>query len=435
MTGKNSLSRRLFRTMLLIGIVNVVITLIATEFVYEDIEETSLTIGLADERAYFEKRIVGDEVASWTSALLTAFFVPDGKENVELPHMFRGRPVPYAAEVDLEEETYLLSIARTESVPGVLYLAQDITVLENREDSFQEVGFIMFAVGMLAISLVLARLGSARIIRPLQNLSSQIRKIRPDSSFKRIPAHYADVELNEIARVLNDLLAALDTYVRREKALVSLASHELRTPIAVISGALDVIDQRSPEDPTNRKTLDRIRQATDKMQADVDALLKLAHRSSDRDKTERVDLARCAHRVVAELENSAPEYAGRVKQTAPKGAVILSSDQTLVHMLMRNLIQNALRHTRDFVYVEINSDRLSISDAGEGLPSHIRARLDGSADDKSVPEDGLGLFIVRLICERLAWRLQVGQSSHAGTHIDIVFNQELNNPSAQSDQE
>lgn len=435
MTRKGSLSKRLFRTMLLIGIVNVVITLVATEFIYEDIEETSLTIGLADERAYFEQRLVGNEVTSWRSALLTAFFVPAGKEDVELPHMFRGKPVPYAAEVDLKDETYLLSIAPTEQVPGVLYLAQDITVLENREDSFQEFGFIMFAVGILAISLILARLGAARIIRPLQSLSSQIRKIRPDSSFKRIPAHYEDEELNEIAGVLNDLLKALDTYVRREKALVSLASHELRTPIAVISGALDVIDQRSPTDPTNRKTLDRIRQATDKMQADVDALLKLAHRSSEQDRTERVDLARCAHRVVAELESSAPEYVGRVKQTAPGDTAILSSDQTLVHMLMRNLIQNALRHTRDFVYIDIHGDRLSISDAGEGLPSHVRARLDGSADDKSVPEDGLGLFIVRLICERLAWTLQVRQSSHGGTHIDIVFRQEQNHPSVQPEQE
>lgn len=435
MTRKGSLSGRLFRTMLLIGIINAAITLVATELIYEDIEETSLTIGLADERAYFEKRIVGGEVASWSSALLTAFFVPKGEENVELPHMFRGRPVPYAAEVDLQDETYLLSIAQTESVPGVLYLAQDITILESREDRFQEVGFMMFVAGMLAISLVIARLGSTRIIRPLQNLSNQIRKIQPDSSFTRIPVHYADVELNEIARVLNDLLAALDTYVRREKALVSLASHELRTPIAVISGALDVIDQRSPEDPTNRKTLDRIRQATDKMQADVDALLKLAHRSSKQDKAGKVDLAQCVRRVVTELENSAPAYAGRVKQTVPRDPVILSADQTLIHMLIRNLIQNALRHTRDFVYVSISDDRFSISDAGEGLPTHIRARLSGSADDKSVPEDGLGLFIVRLICERLAWRLQVSQSSHSGTHIDIVFHQEVDNPSEQPDQE
>ncbi|MDF0752003.1 HAMP domain-containing histidine kinase [Marinobacter sp. 71-i] len=435
MTRKGSLSGRLFRTMLLIGIINAAITMVATELIYEDIEETSLTIGLADERAYFEERIAGDEVASWSSALLTAFFVPEGEENVELPHMFRGRPVPYAAEVDLEDETYLLSIAPTESVPGVLYLAQDISILENREDWFQEVGFVVFVVGMLAISLIIARLGSTRIIRPLQNLSSQIRKIQPDSSFKRIPAHYADEELNEIARVLNDLLKALDTYVRREKALVSLASHELRTPIAVISGALDVIDQRSPADPTNRKTLDRIRQATDKMQADVDALLKLAHRASGHDKADVVDLEVCARRVVTELENSAPQYVGRVKQAVTRHPATIEADQTLVHMLMRNLVQNALRHTQGLVYIGIEDDRLSISDAGEGLPSHVRARLDGNNDEQSVPADGLGLFIVRLICERLKWRLHVSHSGNKGTNIQIVFHQESTDPSAQAEQE
>lgn len=407
--------------MLLIGIVNVVITLVATEFIYDDIEETSLTIGLAKERAHFEKRLAGQEVSSWRSAQLTAFFVPEGEQNVELPQMFRGRPVPYSAEVDLEEETYLLSIASTRQAPGVLYLAQNITVLENRQDRFQEVGFFMFAVSMLAISLVLARLGSTRIIRPLQSLSGQIRKVRPDSSFKPIPANYADIELNEIARVLNDLLAALDAYVKREKALISLASHELRTPIAVISGALDVIDQRRPGDTTNRRTLDRIRQAADKMQADVDTLLALAHHSTGRDQSKAIDLEQCAQRVVTELENSDAAYVNRVKQARSDSPTTLLADQTLVHMLMRNLLQNALRHTRGLVYVSIENDRLSISDDGHGLPSHIRERLSSGEEDKSVPEDGLGLFIVRLICERLAWRLRVRQSDDSGTRIDIVF--------------
>jgi len=434
-TLKKSLSSRLFRTMLLIGIVNALITLVATELIYEDIEETNLTIGLAEERSYFEERIAGNEITAWRSALLTALFVPEGEEDVELPPVFRGRPVPFAAEVDLEEETYLLSIAPTKSVPGVLYLAQDITVLESREDSFQEIGFMMFIVGMLAISLIIARLGSARIIRPLQNLSSQIRRIQPDSSFKRIPPHYADEELNEIARVLNDLLKALDTYIRREKALVSLASHELRTPIAVISGALDVIDQRNPDDPTNRKTLHRIRQATGKMQTDVDALLKLAHRSSGQDRTDVVDLVLCARRVTKELESSTPEYDGRVSQMITGKAVTIESDQTLVHMLLRNLVQNALRHTRGPVYIGIDNDRISITDTGDGLPSHIQAKLDSNAEELTVPEEGLGLFIVRLICERLNWRTRVTRSGDTGTRIDILFNQQPNDQSANADQE
>ncbi|MCL7944219.1 HAMP domain-containing sensor histidine kinase [Marinobacter sp. ATCH36] len=421
MSRKSSLSRRLFRAMLLIGVINVAITLFVSEIIYEDLEEASLNIGLAAERAYFEERIAGDQVSSWTSALVIVLFVPEAATDVEIPSLFRGRPIPYADEVDIEDKTYLISIARTESAPGVLYLAQDITLLERQEESFQQVTFILFALSMLAISLALAKLGSARIIRPLQTLSEQIKTIRPDSSLKRIPAQYADEELNEIARVLNEMLKELDTYVRREKALVSLASHELRTPIAVISGALDVIDQRAPDNPANRRTLDRIRQATDKMHADVDALLKLAHRSSGQDKPGVVDLGLCVHRVKQELENSTPEYAGRVEHTVTREPATIEADQTLVHMLLRNLVQNALRHTRGCVYVSIDNDRLSVSDTGEGLPSHVRAKLDSDADELTVPEEGLGLFIVRLICERLNWQTRVQRSGATGTQIDILF--------------
>lgn len=421
--------------MVLIGVVNVAITLFVTDIIYEDIEEANLNIGLAAERAYFEERIAGEELNSWRSALVTVLFVPEDATNVKLPALFHGRPIPYADEVEIGDKTYVISIAPTESVSGVLYLAQDITLLEDQEKSFQEVTFIIFALSMLAVSLILAKLGSARIIRPLHSLSSRIKAIRPDSSFKRVPAHYADEELNEIAGVLNNLLKELDTYVRREKALVSLASHELRTPIAVISGALDVIEQRDPDDSINQKTLGRIRQATNKMQADVDALLKLAHLSSGEDNTEVIDLAFSARRVTKELESSTPEYEGRVRQAVARAPATIEADQTLVHMLLRNLVQNALRHTSGAVHIGIDDDRISISDTGEGLPSHIQAKLDSDSEELTVPNEGLGLFIVRLICERLNWQIRVTRSAINGTRIDILFHQHPNDQSANADQE
>jgi signal transduction histidine kinase len=417
---KASLARRLFRTLVIIGFANVAITMIASEFIYEDMEEANLSIQLAQERVYFEQQIRGSLVQQWRSALLTALFVPDGT-STDLPHMLRGREPPFAAEVDLGDTTYLISIERTRQPAGVLYLAQDISVLEDREDTFQEVGITLLALGMLALSFLLARLATRRIVNPLQSLAHQIGGIEPGTPHNRLQTEYADQELVEIARTLNELLDALDTYVRREKALVSLASHELRTPVAVILGALDVLEQRDTLNEADRRTLTRIRGAANEMRADVNALLKLARHSEDMEQTELLNLEDCIREVVSELEaGSSPRHAGRVSCHASNPPPLAVADPALVRMLLRNLIQNAIRHTRQAVRVTLEPGKIEIADEGPGLPLHVQSRLE-QAIKGPVPEEGLGLFIVRLICERLGWQLQLRHSGAAGTVLNLHF--------------
>tara|TARA_R100000322_G_scaffold29806_5_gene19232 strand:+ start:4894 stop:6180 length:1287 start_codon:yes stop_codon:yes gene_type:complete len=419
---KASLAARIFRTTLAIGLINAALTLVATEWIYEDIEETNLNISLAEERAFFQQRIEASaRVQSWSSALLQVHYVPDTAVNTALPPLFAGLPVPFAAEVDADNETHLVSIERTESPPGVLYLAQDITVLENREDLLQQAGIIVLALAMLVLSLILARIGTGRIVRPLRNLSRQIATRKPGVDLGLIRTDYADQELADIVRVLNDLLAALEAYIHREKAMVSLASHELRTPIAVISGALDVLEQRATLSEADQKTIARIRRAADKMQADVAALLKLAHRSDSMEKADQLDTNACVSAVIGELENSAPENAGRVTIVSTEPAPSVHADPALVHMLLRNLIQNALRHTQGQVSVRLGHDGLRVVDAGTGLPPHIHDRLNERQSKNEVPEDGLGLFIVGLICERLGWTLRVCKSGATGTEVELLY--------------
>jgi len=417
---KSSLSRRVFWAMLSVGMLNAVITLVTTELVYEDIEDTNLTIGLAEERAFFEQSLQPGRAEHWQTALLTALYVPDTATSIELPHQFQGRPVPFASEVDLGEETYLISIGRTQDDSGVIYLAQDITVMENREDLMQEIGFILFIGAMTLLSLILARFGSQRVIDPLRNLAGQIRELRPGRPMNPVRVNSTDRELKDIAHVLNDLLEALNSHLQREKALISLASHELRTPIAVISGALDVIENRGTFGQDNQKTIGRIRYATQKMQADIDALLHLAHRPAQPG-TDRVDLADSVLAVINELEASNEQYVNRIILEKTQSGHTVVADPALVRMLIRNLIQNALRHTRGKVTVMLNEEQLRVVDDGPGLPAPIRRRLHDQTSASPVPEDGLGLFIVKLICDRLDWHLETTERTESRAGISVTF--------------
>jgi signal transduction histidine kinase len=301
----------------------------------------------------------------------------------------------------------------------VLYLAQDITLMENREDVLQ-LGIALFALLVLGVVLLLARIGTQRIVAPLEDLTRHIARVRPGTPVARIESRYADAELADIADTLNRLLDALDAYVQREKSLVSLASHELRTPVAVIAGALDVLEQRNTLGEADRATVGRIRRAADEMRADVETLLKLARRAADDEQRETVDLAASLRAVLDQLEGGTPELRGRVRWQADIPAALVEADPALVRMLLRNLMHNALRHTTGTVQVSLGTHALSIVDEGSGLPPHVRARLTGQADHQ-VPDDGLGLFIVRLICERLGWLLQIRRSDAGGTVLDLLF--------------
>lgn len=417
----DSLARRIFLTIFAIGAINVLVTLIAVEYIYEDMEDTILSLELAEERAFLEQRIDGSEVRRWNSALLTAIYVPDGA-TTELPPLLSDRPVPFSAEVADGDKSWLISVERTPGPPGVLYIAQDITLLEDRED-FMQWAIALLCTGMLVLGLALARHGTARVLRPLHELTGEIRRIEPGTAMDRIRGDYAERELAEIAATLNHMLEALDAYVKREKSLVSLASHELRTPLAVIAGALDVIERRAAFGEADRRTLERIRLAADEMQSDVTALLALARRS-DSAASETADLATCLEHVIAEIESSVPGAAGRIVPGQRCAPTRVRADPALVRMLLRNLVQNAVRHTRGQVRVDIEATRLTVSDDGDGLPAHVRERLSAPQSSRQLPEDGLGLFIVRLICERLGWSYRALDRAPLGTVFELAWGTE-----------
>ena len=416
----SSISRRLFRTIFAISLANVIVTLVAVEFIYEDVENTILRQELARERGFFESQIVGDQAQSWQTALITALYIPDGQSNKNMPEIFRDREAPTSAEVALLDKTYLLSIERVRQPAGLLYIAQDITLMEDREDVLQ-VGIVILALVMLLIGFLSARVGTRLIVQPLKKLTRHIAQITPGSRFARIEKSYKDEELFKIVETLNQLLAALDTYVKREKLLVSLASHELRTPVAVIIGALDVLEQRSSLGDADAKTVARIRRAADDMRSDIEALLKLARRADPgQDETSDLDMVANVQWAIREIEQVSPEQQRRILFKSAPPFPVVRADEKLLRMLLRNLLQNAIKHTRGDILLDLAPGHLTISDQGAGLPDHVKARWQNQ-EDQDIPEGGLGLFIVRLICERLGWVLRIDRSGPEGTVLNLVF--------------
>lgn len=412
-----SISRRVYRAILTVSAISMAVMVLTVLLVNEDLERTMLEVEFAQERDLVLMNNPGTDTFVWETPSLSVVFVPTGEPApATLPRVFHDLPGNHAAEIAIDGETYLVTVETVST--GLLYVAKNITHFEQREALFQTALIVMTLV-IMAFSLLLAVLGGRRIVRPLQLLSERISRIPVGPSMPRMETDYADAELHAIAVSFNRFLDELESYVRREQSLLNLASHELRTPIAVMSGALDVLEQRDQLHPKDRATLQRMRQSCDEMRDNVNVLLKLARRESGDPMYETIDLRRATQQVIDDLKVS-HQAGARVELIAPSPLVV-TSDPVLVHMLLRNLVQNAVQHSSSNIRVTLSDDAIAIEDQGPGLTNDEQAVLLGQRDiafdGSSV--SGLGLYIVTLMTERLGWKLDITQSDRNGTRISL----------------
>ena len=421
-----SIANRIYRITIVISIVSVVTMLAGTLLVNEDLENTLLGVEMAEERDFFINRghdlslpfvqsglrqtLVWQPVATAATSSVT---------GEPLPFVFQGLTQPFSGEIKHDDQTWLVDISVFPG--GVLYLARDISHFEARERLFLIALWVVAAL-IVVLAVSLAVVAARGVVRPLRLLADQIQSVEVGPSMKGLSTQWRDSELTTIANAFNTFIAELEAYVRREKSLLSLASHELRTPIAVISGALDVLEQRATLVPADQATLTRVRRATQEMQGNINVLLALARKAGNSSRVhDDVSLATELGRV---LEDLAVDFtvSSRVMLQVD-GPAAVSADAVMVRMLLRNLLQNALQHTTRRVYVTVRAGVLEVRDEGPGLSAESQEVLLGVRQliDTRGPVSGLGLYLVTLMAERLGWRLSLVDAGGSGVVICLEF--------------
>jgi signal transduction histidine kinase len=413
-----SISHRVYRAILAVSVISMAAMVTTVVLVNEDLERTMLDVEFAQERDFILMNYTGDDVRVWDTRNLAVMFVPTGKPRpAVLPPVFRRLPNNYSGELEVEGETYLATVETVQT--GVLYVAKNITHFEKREALF-EIALVIMTLIIIAFSLLLAVLSSRRIVRPLKLLSERISRTPVGPNMPRMETDYLDAELHSIALTFNRFLDELEAYVRREQSLLNLAGHELRTPIAVMSGALDILESRGQLYPNDRATLKRVRRSCDEMRDDVNILLKLSRREAAHQIQEVFDVCPVAQQVIDDLKIS--HHAGDRVTLDAQYPLTVKTDPVMVRMLLRNLIQNAVQHTKNDIRVTIAESAIQIEDQGSGLTTDHQAILLGQkkiSADGSTPS-GLGLYIVTLMTERLDWQLDITQTDTNGTKIRLA---------------
>lgn len=285
---------------------------------------------------------------------------------------------------------------------------------------------MLFALPLLAFLLWVA---VARGLRPLVRLTGEVERREPDN-LAPLDAGTVPREVVPLIERLNGLFVRIDASLQKERRFTADAAHELRTPVAGIKAQAQVARAASSE-AERLHALDSAILGCDRAAHLIDQLLTLARLDTLGDgAAEPCPLRAIAAEVIAAIAPAALDKGVRL-ELAEGEEVAVRGNPELLRILLRNLLDNAVRHTPSGTSVRIDigheqgAGYLSVSDDGPGIPEQDRARVSerfyrplGTQASGS----GLGLSIVKRIAEIHAATLRIAPlSAGRGLRVTVAF--------------
>jgi two-component system OmpR family sensor kinase len=309
----------------------------------------------------------------------------------------------------------------------VIQVAQPLLVRQQRA-----VGLAVRTLTPLALMLPI--LGAAiwlivgSQLRPLSELADSVRMRQPDA-LEPIADDRVPDEIRPVIASLNDLLARLRMAIDGQQAFVADAAHELRTPLTAVRLQLQLAESAGSEEE-KRAAFTQLRAGLDRAARLVEQMLDLARHEAVPMVKEAVALDELARDVVAEL---APLADARNQDLGLAESTPLSvhGDRHALRMLLKNLIDNAIRYTPAGGQIDVNVLRrlgaptLEVVDSGPGIPAGDRERVFSRfyrVAGSGAGGTGLGLAIVQSIVKNHNGIIELGDGfGGKGLRVTVRF--------------
>ncbi|MDK9738829.1 HAMP domain-containing histidine kinase [Vibrio sp. D404a] len=251
-------------------------------------------------------------------------------------------------------------------------------------------GVLMVIATLLMLFLIIVlRITLKRVFdqlaMPITNLSEQL--LSHDQGFS-ISKNSVD-ELQQLTAHLNSYSEMKDRLAQQELMFAKYASHELKTPIAIVQGAAELQAMKPDDSAFQAKQRDRILGAANGMSATVEVLLNIVKQENATAESSSTPITPSTIEL-SKYRTMLPADVSLTLDVEPD--TVLNMPIALVNMVLKNYIENAIRFTQQGeIHVSISSHEISVVDTGVGLQSNAKA------------EHGLGLIIVSRIGESYGW--------------------------------
>ena len=331
----------------------------------------------------------------------TYYKLPKNDQRL-LPEAFRGFPQG-GHEVVLGDKAYNLLVRH--ELGWIHVLVQDQSEFER----YERLMFIGIGVSVLAIwylGFLLSRRLTQQILKPVAALAQEVNDLSEHPG-RQLSCHYPDDETGQLARIFDRYVLRVNELLLREQQFSANASHELRTCMMVIRGALDMLAESGPAAPVARQ-LQRIEGALGQMQQQTELFLQLSRTPDSQAGSNQ--LKPLAELAKAQLAHWQPLADSRGLQLSLK--VVgngVDRPASMMVAVLNNLLRNAIEHTvSGGIEVEVTAHYLRVSDTGSGLNDELQATAVERGVSAANPQGfGLGLAIVQRICEHQGWQLRL----------------------------
>jgi len=326
-----------------------------------------------------------------------------------------------------DEEEYHIAIQRLQDQEKFLYLLYEVSALEFTEKRKLSIGFVLIAgvVLIIVLGLWLGWLTSRRVIAPVAHLSELVNKSGPENLPTDFSKAFFDDEVGVLAKALEQAMRRVETFVEREHQFSRYASHELRTPVTIIKGAVVLLKRKissaDEKDPVWRP-LKRIERSVINMENIIETLLWLSRENAAVDQNQNFAVVPVVQETIEQnryLIGNKPIDIEFVPEDEPQ----LTIPVPLFQIALTNLIRNAIQHTPSGkVSVTIRDDRVIVSDTGRGMePDDLKLVTQSHIRGDREKGFGLGLTIVKRLCDRLGWKLEIESETGRGTTVQLIF--------------
>ncbi|MBA2409937.1 MAG: hypothetical protein H0V62_09265 [Gammaproteobacteria bacterium] len=280
---------------------------------------------------------------------------------------------------------------------------------------------VAWLIPVVAVLMLLIGIFSLRqSLRPLREVSAQARGIGPRDVSVRLTSERLPSEIVPLVRAVNQALGRLEVGMEQQRRFTANAAHQLRTPLAILTAGLDVLEGNGK--------IQALRDDVARMNRLVDQLLCVARLDSvTLDTSQPTDLTALVADEISALAPLALRKNCNLGLDADDAPVCISGNPDAIRDAVRNLIENAVAHSPSGGEIRVNvvaPGSIRVADQGPGIPEDLREQIferfwRGRGERRSGA--GLGLSIVRDIMRAHAGGIEITENPSGGAVFIVSF--------------
>lgn len=356
---------------------------------------------------------------------MRGYLAPNGDLS-QVPETLRGEAPGYRRIMFKGRETMLHV---SEDRGSRLYLVFEMKQVSDLALYFGVIPLLIVLLLIYSLLFVAYRLAQ-RAVSPIVALADYLESFdfEKDASLKLdfTPlADRGDAEVAAMIHAVEHFTARLDKFIERERTFTRDAGHELRTPVAVFKGTLDLLERNTDRPKSDLDALRRMRRTVDDMESLLETLLLLARE----EELEVPAGATSVNEVVGDQLEALRHLAqqrGNVVRLSETGQLRVRASARVVQILVGNLVRNALSYTENgTVEVTVTDQAVRVRDTGVGMKAedleHVFEAFYRADNGHGVKGHGLGLAIVKRLTRQFGWTITVESEPAQGTSVEVHF--------------